>query len=281
MTAEHLADLKAFMSTTLLGFGLNALGAILILVVGWSIAGWASRALRRILDRSDRLDATLKPLAVNLVRYAILIITMLAVLGRFGVQTASIVAVLGAAGLAIGLALQGTLSNVAAGVMLLVLRPLKVGDFIIVGGHTGTVLAVGMFTLELNTSDNVFVSLPNSSVWNSPIINYSRNGTRRVDLTIGISYAEDIDRAIDFAMQEVRAESRVLAEPAPVVGVGLLADSSVNLSIRAHVSPRDFWATTFALNKSIKQRFDAEGVNIPFPQRTLHLASPALLDQVA
>ncbi len=281
MPTDYLTDLKTFAATTLLDFGLNALGAVLILIVGWRVAAWSARAVGRLLERSQRVDATLKPLAVSITRYTILVITVLAVLARFGVQTTSIIAVLGAAGLAIGLALQGTLSNVAAGVMLLVLRPLKVGDTIVVSGHTGTVLQVGLFTTELNTPDNVFVSLPNSAVWNSPIVNYSRNGTRRVDLTIGISYEDDIDKAIDLAMGEVRADPRVLAEPAPLVAVRALGESSVDLVIRAYVPTPEFWPATYALNKAIKQVFDAEGVSIPFPQRTLHLASPALTRAVS
>ncbi|MFT4623973.1 MAG: small conductance mechanosensitive channel [Myxococcota bacterium] len=275
MNPEYLASLKLFATTTLLDFGLNLVGAVLILLVGWWLSGWASTAIERALNRAGRVDPTLKPLAVSLTRYAVLVITGLAVLARFGVQTTSIVAVLGAAGLAIGLALQGTLSNVAAGVMLLVLRPLKVGDAIVAGGHTGTVLQVGLFTTELNTPDNVFVSLPNSSVWNSSIINYSRNGTRRIDLTIGIGYDDDVDQAIGFAMSEVRADGRVLEEPAPLVAVRGLGESSVDLVVRAYVGTSDFWPTTFALYKAIKLRFDAEGVTIPFPQRSLHMVPSA------
>jgi len=275
MTPDILRDLKLFATTTLLDFGMNLLGAVVILVVGWWLAGWATRMARRALDRSGQVDATLKPLAVSLVRYTVLVVTALAVLARFGVQTTSIVAVLGAAGLAIGLALQGTLSNVAAGVMLLVLRPLKVGDTIVVSGHTGTVLQVGLFTTEINTPDNVFVSLPNSSVWNSSIINYSRNGTRRIDLTIGISYDDDIDGAIALAMSEVTADARVLEAPEPLVAVRGLGESSVDLVVRAYVATPDFWPATFALYRAIKLRFDHEGVTIPYPQRTLHVASGA------
>jgi small conductance mechanosensitive channel len=280
MTTETLIHIKQFAATTLLDFGINAVAALLILVVGWRVASWGAGAVERALANSQRIDATLRPLAVSLTSYALRTITLLAVLARFGVQTASIVAVLGAAGLAIGLALQGTLSNVAAGVMLLVLRPLKVGDAILVAGHTGTVLQVGLFTTELNTPDNLFVSLPNSSVWNSSIINYSRHGTRRVDLTIGISYDDDIDKAIALAREEIASDPRMLLEPPPVVAVKALGESSVDLVVRAHVPTPDYWDATFDLTKAIKQRFDREGITIPYPQRTLHLASEALAQRV-
>lgn len=281
MSPELLSKLKTFLATTALDFSIDLIASILILFIGWRIAAWLSRAARRAMDRSERVDATLKPLATSLVRYAVMIVTLLAVLARFGVQTTSVVAVLGAAGLAIGLALQGTLSNVAAGVMLLVLRPFKVGDAITTGSHSGSVLQIGLFTTELNTADNVFVSLPNSSVWNSAIINYSRNPTRRINMTVGISYSDDIDRAIAIVNEVLEDDARVLAEPAPMVAVRALGESSVDLVVQAFTATADFWATSFALNKTIKQRFDAEGVSIPFPQRDLHFPEGAPLQSVS
>lgn len=270
--------LITFFTKTAVAFGINLMAAVAILVVGWWLSGKAAIAVQRMMDRWPNIDVTLKPLAAIFARQAVLVITLLMVLGRFGVETTSIIAVLGAAGLAIGLALQGTLSNVAAGVMLLILRPFGVGDAIEVGSKSGTVKQIGLFTVELTSFDNLYISMPNSSVWNSPIINYSKNPIRRIDLLIGIDYGDDIDLAISSAMDEIRKDERILSEPAPLVAVKQLGESSVDLVVRGHTALADFWPTQFALLKNIKQRFDAEGITIPFPQRTLTLgASEAAL----
>lgn len=271
MTAETIEALSAFLTQSLVAWGLNLLGAVAILVAGWYLSAWASRAVGRAVDRSDKVDATLRPLASSLVRYAILVITIMATLARFGVQTASLVALLGAAGLAIGLALQGTLSNVASGVMLLVLRPFKVGDYIEVAGQGGSVLEISLFTTQLSTPNNIFVSLPNSSVFNAAIVNYNRHPTRRIDLTIGIGYSDDIDKALAVALEVICADERVLADPVPMTAVRSLGESSVDLAVRGFTKTSDYWPTLFDLHRRIKQRFDAEGIEIPFPQRALTL----------
>jgi small conductance mechanosensitive channel len=255
----------------LMALGINITLAVLILIVGNWLANRLARAAEKLLGRTDRVDDTLKPLAFGLVRITVLAFTIMAVLNRFGVETTSVVAMIGAAGLAIGLALQGTLSNVAAGVMLLVLRPFNVGDAIEVANRSGTVKRIGLFTVELASWDNIWTSLPNSAVWGAPIVNFSRNPTRRVNLTIGIDYGDDIDHAMAVALEELTADERILEEPAPMVAVLALADSSINLAVRGHTTTADFWPTTFALQKKIKERFDAEGISIPFPQRTLHV----------
>ncbi len=252
-------------------YGFDVIGAIIILVLGWLVAGWASKMTRAAADRAAWMDATLKPLAASIVRYLILIITVVAVLNQFGVETTSVIAVLGAAGLAVGLALQGTLSNVAAGVMILVLRPFKIGDFIEAGGKAGTVKEVGLFGTELATGDNVFISVPNSAIIGGAIANFSRHGTRRIDIVIGIGYGADIDQAFDVLRGLAEKDERVLKDPAVHVSVRALADSSVNIGLRIWVNAADYWNVLFDLNKGVKQGLDAAGIEIPFPQRVVEI----------
>lgn len=251
-------------------YGLSVFGALAILIVGWWIAGRLQEALGRLLNRVPRMDATLKSFLRALVRYVVMALTLVAVLAQFGVQTASIIAMLGAAGLAIGLALQGTLQNVAAGVMLLLLRPFNVDDFIDAEGISGTVRSIGLFTSELCTFDGVFVSVPNAQLWGRSIRNFSRNPTRRVDVVVGISYGDDIDRAMEV-LRRLFEDPRVLRDPAPDVMVNALADSSVNINIRCWVAAGDYWAIFFHLHKAAKQALDGAGITIPFPQRDVHL----------
>ncbi|MEX2642763.1 MAG: mechanosensitive ion channel domain-containing protein [Acetobacterales bacterium] len=254
---------------------LSVAGAVLLLVVGWLVAGWASRAVRRSIDRSLRVDATLKPLISSLVRYAILVLVLIAVLAQFGVQTTSVIAILGAAGIAIGLALQGTLSNIAAGTMILFLRPFQVGDYIDAQGLGGTVTEIGLFTCELKTADGVYLVAPNSQIWNRAIHNYSRLPTRRVDLDVGISYDDDIDTALRVGADLLAADSRVLKDPAPQTMVTALGDSSVDIRLRCWTNSGDYWSFLFDLNKNAKQAFEAAGLTIPFPQRDVHIIGAA------
>lgn len=257
--------------TMITAYGIDFITAIIILVVGWWFSGRAANAIRKILRKAPWMDDTLLPLAGTIVKYTVIIVTVLAVLDRFGVETTSIIAVLGAAGLAIGLALQGTLSNVAAGVMLLVLRPFRVGDAIEVAGQAGTVKKIDLFTVELHSANNIFISIPNSTVWNSTIVNYSRNPTRRIDLTIGIGYDDDIDHAMKVLEDILGADERILPDPAPMTAVKALGESSVDLAVRAHTKTTDYWGVLFDLQKTIKQRFDAEKISIPYPQRDIHM----------
>lgn len=256
-------------------FGIDLLSALLIIIIGWTAAGWAQRAVRRSLHRVQRLDRTLVGVIAGVVRYFILITVLVMVLGRFGVQTTSILAALGAIGLAIGLALQGTLANIAAGVMLLLLRPFKVGDYVDANGHAGTVEEVGLFTTEMTTFDGIYQSVPNSAIWGGRVINYTRNPTRRHDILIGISYRDDIDRAQQVLLEVMHADERVLDEPqaatSPHVLVRDLADSSVTLGVRFWTSSDDYWPANFELRKQAKQALDANGITIPFPQRDMHI----------
>tara|TARA_Y100000588_G_scaffold275673_1_gene291943 strand:+ start:797 stop:1627 length:831 start_codon:yes stop_codon:yes gene_type:complete len=260
-------------SSVLVTYLLNIIGALIILILGKIFANWFTRLVNRGMERVPGLDTTLKPLILNIIRYSIYVFVVAAVLGQFGVQTASIITVLGAAGLAIGLALQGTLSNIASGVMLILLSPLKVGEYIDAEGVAGTVVEVGLFSTNLKTFDGIYVSVPNSTLWSSTIRNYSRFPTRRIDSVVGISYEDDVDKAIEALLEVLRLESRVLENPAPKVLVDELADSSVNLKMRCWVASKDFWDVSFELRRESKLKLESSGFTIPFPQRDIHLYS--------
>lgn len=263
------------LSAVIATYGLSVLGGLIILIVGWLASRWCAGALDRGLQRTSKVDATLRQFFVALTRYLILTITVLAVLSEFGIQTASLLAVFGAAGLAVGLALQGTLSNVAAGVMLLLFRPFKVGDYIDAGGHAGTVKKLDLFVTELATPDNVQILIPNGRVWGSSMLNYSFHPTRRVDFSIGIDYGDDIGKAMETIRGVITADSRCHAEPEPMIVVGALADSSVNLTVRVWVGSADYWPVKFDLTRRFKEALDAAGITIPFPQRTVHMSQAA------
>jgi len=256
-------------------YGLSVVGAIIILIVGFIVAGWVKRSVNSSLTRVERVDETLRGFFSSLAYYAVIIFTIIAVLAQFGVETTSFIAVVGAAGLAIGLALQGTLSNVAAGVMLLLFRPFKVGDYVEGGGLAGTVKSISLFVTEMATPDNVQVIVPNSQLWGSAIKNYSFHATRRVDIAIGIAYEDDIEKALASIVDESKKDSRVMADPAPMAAVTDLGDSSVNFTVRVWCNAGDFWDLKFDLTKNLKNRLDSEGITIPYPQRTVHTVASA------
>ena len=255
----------------LTAYGLDVVGAVVILIVGWIAAGWAERVVGRMLGRSQYADETLRSFFGNLVRYTVLIFTVLAMLDQFGVQTASLLAVFGAGALAIGLALQGTLSNVAAGVMLLIFRPFKIGDYIEAAGHGGTVKALSLFVTEVATPNNIQVLIPNGQVWGSSIVNYSHHTTRRIDIVMSIAYDDDIEAAMDACRKVIADEPRIHADPEPFVGVAALADSSVNLDVRLWCDAGDYWPVKYDMTRKLKERFDTDGLTIPFPRRDVHL----------
>lgn len=255
-------------------YGLNCLVAIIILCAGWWISGFVGRLVHgRIMVIAK--DETLATVLGKVVRAALLVLTVVIVLSQFGVQTTGLIALLGAAGLAIGLALQGTLSNVAAGVMLLIFRPFKIGEYVDIDGIGGTVKEIGLFITHLNTPDNIAVLVPNNRIWGSPIRNFATNANRRLDLVFSIAYEDDIDKAIALVKEKLSADARVLADPAPVVVVGVLGESSVDLWVRPWVDRNVYWDLRFDLTKSIKQAFDANGITIPFPQRVVHMPAAA------
>ncbi len=249
----------------------RAIGALVLLIVGWWIAARARRAVRRMLDRQSRIDGTLCGVIASLVRYSILIVVIVAVLGQLGIQTTSILAGLGAIGLAIGLALQGTLSNIAAGMMLLWLRPFRVGDYIDNGAVAGTVKEVGLFASELHSWDGIYQFVPNSDLWNKRIINYSRLSTRLVDLAFGVSYEDDLAKGQQVLRKLAEDDKRVASDPAPQTFVDELGDSAVVLRLRVWVSNDDYWTLRRALTERGKAALEAAGLSIPFPQRDLHI----------
>ncbi len=270
-SSEVVDQIMILLST----YGLRIVGAVAVLIVGWLIAGWAHRIVTKGLSRSERVDTMLAGFFASLAKYLVLAITVIAVLNQFGVQTTSIIAVLGAAGLAIGLALQGTLSNVAAGVMLLFFRPFKIGDYIDASGITGTVKSVGLFVTELATPDNVHIVAPNAQLWGTAIHNYSHNDTRRVDLSIGIAYEDDVKRALEALLDTAKADARAHADPEPFAAVAELADSSVNIALRVWCNADDYWPLKFDLTQAVKARLDAEGISIPYPQHQVHMTQAA------
>jgi small conductance mechanosensitive channel len=251
----------------------QVLGALVTLVVGYFLARFAKRLVKRLLERSQTPQAV-RSFAGQIAYISILIFAVVAALAKFGVQTTSIVAVFGAAGFAIGFALQGSLSNFASGVLLLILRPFKIGDFIEAGGVAGSVKDIQLFSTILATPDNVKVYVPNAQVYGGTIRNYAGYETRRMDIPVGIGYGTSIEEAVDVARDVMISDSRVLKDPAPEVRVGELGDSSVNLVLRLWVAGSDFWDVHFDLTRSVKEAFDEHGIEIPFPQQVVHMAKP-------
>lgn len=245
-------------------------GALVVLLLGLFVAKMARRWTANALKRTQ-LDKTLIPFVSHLVYYALLAFVLIAVLSHFGIPTTSFIAVLGAAGLAVGLALQGTLSNFAAGVMLLFFRPFKAGDFVEAAGEQGTVREVGVFATALRTLDLVNIVLPNASIWGATIKNFTNSPVRRNDMSIGISYGDNISKAKQEIEQVLREDDRVLTEPAPLVVVEQLGESSVDLLVGPYCHPDDYWGLRFDMFQKIKERLEAAGLTIPFPQRDVHL----------
>ena len=251
-------------------WGLKVLGAITMLLVGRMLAKALRRSLMKFFDRTE-FDETLEVFLTSLAYWVFQIFVVLAVLGIFGVETTSVVAVLGAGVFAAGLAMQGTLSNFSAGVMLLIFRPFKVGDFVEVGGVSGTVSEIGIFTTSLNTSDNVHIIVPNSSIYGETVKNYAVNDNRRHDMTIGISYDDNIGTAIEVVRRVLDADARVLTDPEPVVAVSELADSSVNLVVRPWCKRQDYSTLRWDLQRAFKEELEAAGCSLPYPQTDVHL----------
>jgi small conductance mechanosensitive channel len=259
----QLAELYTVSSEWLIG-NVFALGtAIITLIVGWLAARALSQAIVTLLPNTRTVDKTVAPVLSQAVRYGILIIAIVIALSQLGVQTASILAVLGAAGLAIALALQGTLSNIAAGVMLIWLRPMSVGEYIEGGGIAGTVAELGLFGTKLNTADGVYIFVPNSQLWNASITNYSRAKRRRIDLKIGIAYDASIATA-RAELMKLSKDERILGDPEPIVYIESLGDSAVIIMLRVWVLTENYWDVLFDLTEKAKLAFDNKGIEIPF-----------------
>ena len=257
-------------SGTIVNFGKNLVIALLIFYVGRMAIALVVRGLRKLMQKQD-VDKTLETFVCNLVRMALLVVVIIAAIGALGIQTTSFIAIFGAAGLAIGLALQGSLSNFAAGVLIVLFRPYKVGNYIEGAGISGTVEQVQILTTILLTPDNKEIIVPNSQIMSSIITNYSANDTRRVDMVVGVSYDDDIDKVRMTIEELVAADDRILDEPACTIAVSALADSSVNFVVRPWVKSENYWGVMFELTEAIKKRFDKEGISFPFPQQDVHL----------
>ncbi|MFC1704094.1 mechanosensitive ion channel family protein [Candidatus Omnitrophota bacterium] len=251
-------------------YGLSLIAAILIFVIGKWLAGVISRFMEKLLLRT-KVEATLALFVRNITYVGIFVFVIIAALGKLGVETTSFIAVLGAAGLAVGLALQGSLANFAAGVILIVFKPFKVGDFIEAGGTVGTVKEIQIFNTILDHFDNRRVVVPNAKITGDNISNFSAIEKRRVDLVFGISYTDNIKTAKEVLEKVVKSDPRVLKDPAPVVAVSELGDSSVNLVCRPFCKPGDYWAVTFDTLENGKFELEKAGITIPFPQRDVHL----------
>jgi small conductance mechanosensitive channel len=262
-------------------YAFSVFGALVLLVAGFVVARFAERGAYAALKRVRGIDETLARFFSRLARYAILALVIVTVLAQFGVQTASIIAAIGAAGLAIGLALQGTLQNIAAGIMLLVLKPFRAGESITAGSVSGTVREIGLFATELTAGDGVYMLVPNGELWKSPVTNFSRNKTRRNDLVIGIGYGDDIKLASETLLRLAGEDTAVLAQPAPETFVAELADSAVMVTLRYWSATADWWQTKLRLTRAAKLAFDDRGISIPFPQQEVHVIGNAPAAQAA
>ena len=253
-------------------YGLKIIGAFIILILGRIAAGIARKLIKKALERADT-DPAIVSFAGSLIYILILTFAILAALAKFGIQTASFVAILGAAGFAVGFALQGSLGNFASGVLILVFRPFRIGDFIDAAGVTGTVKDIHLFTTLLATPDNVQIIVPNGKLYGDIIKNYSANDTRRVDMVIGIGYGSSMKKAAELMEGLIKADERILTDPAPTIAVAELADSSVNFIVRPWVKKEDYWTVKFDLTEKIKETFDANDIEIPFPQHSIHMVT--------
>ena len=278
MNEMQMSDLTGFewawlwnsLRTLGMEFTIKVIVAIIIFYVGRIIARLATKMLRNVMQ-SQEVDKILESFVCNFVYWALMLFVIIAAINQIGVQTTSLIAVMGAAGLAVGLALQGSLANFAAGVLIVMFRPYRVGDFVEAAGISGTVLQVQILTTIMKTGDNKQIIVPNGQIMGSIITNYSANDTRRVDMTVGVSYDDDLDKVRNTLRDLVNADSRILKDPECLIAVAALADSSVNFTVRPWVATGDYSAVMFDLTEAIKKRFDKEGISFPFPQQDVHI----------
>ncbi len=251
-------------------YGLKVLAAIVIFVVGRWVAKFISNLIRRVMRKSE-VDRTIRRFVANMAYITLLAFVVLAALSQLGIQTTSFIAILGAAGLAVGLALQGSLANFAAGFLMIIFRPIRVGDYVEAAGVAGTVEEIQIFTTTLVTPDNKTVIIPNANLTSDNIVNWTLKGTRRVDLIMGIGYEDDIDKARQIMHDVLAKDERILKDPAPQIAMVELADSSVNFVVRPWVKAPDYWGVYMSVTEKIKKAFDANGISIPYPQRDVHV----------
>ena len=263
-------QLYEMITTQGIDLAINVAIAIAIFYVGKLLVGFLVRGVRKVMQRQE-VDKTLETFVCNFLRIALMIVVAVAAISQVGIETTSFIAIFGAAGLAVGLALQGSLSNFAAGVLIVLFRPYRVGDFVEAAGVAGTVEQVQILTTVLKTPDNKQIIVPNSQIMNSIITNYSVKDTRRVDMKVGVSYEDDLDKVHKVLRELVAAEDRILDDPACTIAVAELADSSVNFVLRPWVKAEDYWGVHFDMTEAIKKRFDKEGITFPFPQQDVYL----------
>ncbi|NIM28415.1 MAG: mechanosensitive ion channel [Gammaproteobacteria bacterium] len=267
---DSAGDFISMAQQVIAAYGLKVIAAIAIFIIGKWLSGLLSRAVGKAMRRTGT-DEMLVKFVVSIAHVAMLAFVVLAALAQLGIQTTSFIAVLGAAGLAVGLALQGSLSNFAAGVMLIVFRPFKVGDYIEAAGTAGSVEEIMIFSTKLRSPDNKELYVPNGSILSGTIVNYSAKNERRVDLVFGCGYGDDIKKAKALLEAIVRENPLVLSDPEPTIGVLALGESSVDFAVRPWVKTADYWTAHFQITEAVKQRFDEEGLSIPFPQRDVHV----------
>ncbi len=270
VSMDDVNELIEKAETVGLEFAINLITALLIYFIGKWVVGIVVKALRKLMEKNS-IDKTLETFICNLVRMALLVVVIIAAVGALGVQTTSLIAVMGAAGLAIGLALQGSLSNFAAGVLIVLFRPYKVGDFVEAAGVSGSIEEVQILTTIMKTPDNKRIIVPNSQIMGSIITNYSANPTRRVDMTFGVSYDDDLDQVRRELTSIIEADERILKDPPYQIAVKELADSSVNFVVRVWANTSDYWGIYFDTTEAVKKRFDEVGISIPYPQTDVHI----------
>ena len=264
------AALWTQVQTVGLEFAMKVVTAVVIFYVGRMVARLISNGLRKMMQAQE-VDKILESFVCNLAHWVLMTFVIIAAINQLGVQTTSLIAIMGAAGLAIALALQGSLANFAAGILIVMFRPYKVGDFVEAAGISGTIMQVQILTTILKTGDNKQIVVPNGQIMGSIITNYSANDTRRVDMVVGVSYEDDIDKVRATIQELVESDKRILKDPACLIAVAELADSSVNFNVRPWVKSSDYSGVKFDLTEAIKKRFDREGISFPFPQQDVHL----------
>lgn len=270
----NIDKIVEWLQTEGVAFGIDLVAALAIFIIGRIAVGFIVRGVR-IAMRKNNVEKTLETFICNLIRWALMVVVIIAAIAHVGIETTSFIAVFGAAGLAVGLALQGSLSNFAAGVLIVLFRPYRVGDWIEAAGISGSVEQVQILTTVLTTGDNKQVIVPNSQIMNSIITNYSAKDTRRIDLVIGVSYDDDIDKVRKTLVEIIESDERILKDPAPKIAVSELADSSVNFVVRPWSKTADYWSVRFDLMERIKKRFDQENITFPFPQQDVHIIRDA------
>lgn len=270
MDAEKIKYLISLLVKYATEYGLKLIYAVIILIIGWWMIKFVMRAVRKNFERRN-LDLSLRGFLTSIISIGLKVILFITVAGMLGIEMTSFLALLGAAGLAIGMALKGTLSNFAGGVMILILKPFKVGEYITGGGYSGTVSNISIFNTTLLTFDNIMVTIPNGQLSEAATMNYTRMVTRRIDIEFGISYTDDIDTAKKVISDVLKAEERILPDPEFIVAVRSLGDSSVNITTRSWVKTTDYWLTYFSIVENVKKALDKNGITIPFPQHDVHL----------